>query len=82
MSAIIDTAEKLHQFIAARECPTAPRGRKNKQVWAVGSTVNVGFVRDLMIIGRDDDCWSLRDARGRCYVYSRSFGLERCAAAA
>ena len=81
MSAVIFTASQLRSHIAAHEAAPA-RKRSSKQVWEVGSTVSVGFVRGLVILARDGDAWLLRDASGRRYVWSRAFGLERAAYAA
>ena len=78
MSTVITTAAELRAFIAPQSAPVVARSRRgSKQVWAVGSTVNVGFVRGLTITARTEDGWLLRDASGRRYAHSHDFGLER-----
>lgn len=49
---------------------------KEKQVWAVGEVVSVGFVKDLYITGKDGNVWQLHSlTTGRQYEFEPHLGL-------
>lgn len=50
---------------------------KAKHAWTVGSVVNVGFVRDLMVMAKRDGSFMLQNiANGRKYSFTPHAGLE------
>lgn len=58
--------------------------RKAKQVWAIGARVNVGFLRDLLIVAKiptpgdyQPDQWELVADSGARYLFTPHLGIER-----
>ena len=53
----------------------APRA---KQEWAIGSVVNVGFVKGLRVVSKVNGAFRLvQDATGRAYSFEPHIGLGR-----
>lgn len=49
-----------------------------KQEWSIGAMVNVGFVKNLMVLSKDGAVWTLKQiATGRDYTFEPHLGLTR-----
>ena len=54
----------------------APRA---KQVWAIGNTVSVGFVKNLLVVSKNGASYALlQPGTGRWYAFQPHMGLYRC----
>jgi len=51
---------------------------KAKQVWAVGETVNVGFLKGLLIVAKEGNIFRLKASTGRSYTFEPHVGLSAC----
>lgn len=51
---------------------------KAKQVWEIGAVVNVGFLKGLLIVAKEDTVYRLQAASGKAYTFQPHLGL--CAA--
>mgnify|MGYP007100121797 CR=1 FL=1 len=50
---------------------------KAKQVWEIGATVNVGFIKGLLILAKQGGIYSLRQtATGKSYTFEPHVGLN------
>ena len=47
------------------------------QNWAIGQTVNVGFIRGLLIIAKDPQGWILQSAKGQRYLFVPHCGISK-----
>lgn len=53
---------------------------KAKQEWTIGSIVNVGFIRDLMVMSKEGGVYKLSNiANGRKYEFEPHIGITRIA---
>lgn len=51
---------------------------KAKQEWSIGSMVKIGFVRDLLVMAKNNGVYSLHHiASGRKYEFTPHVGLVR-----
>ena len=76
----------MTQRFSTRTGKPVSNGASAKQVWAIGEMVNVGFLKNLMVVSKEPtpgdympDAWHLVSRTGARYRFVPHNGLERMA---